>query len=217
MKKLLAEAMGTCALVFCGTGAIALNEVTGWLGGFGIAVVFGAVVYAMIRAVGSISGAHLNPAVTIGTCIAGRLQWRNALPYVLAQIIGAVVASWLVRALFPGSVLLGATMPSAGEWPSFGIEVFMSFLLMAVILAMSSAPSRIAVYAALAIGTTVFLEAWLGGPFTGASMNPARSIGPALVSGQLDELWIYVLAPTVGMITAAALWTSAIRTERTAT
>jgi aquaporin NIP len=204
MRRLfLAELIGTAALVFAGTGAIVINDVSGGaITHAGIAVTFGLIVMAMIYAFGDVSGAHLNPAVTIAFWAAGRLPGARVLPYVIAQICGALLASGLLRVLFPAHATLGATMP-AGVWhQSFLLEVVLTFLLMLVILSVSTGANEKGITAGMAIGGVILLEAMFAGPICGASMNPARSLAPALVSGHLEMLWIYLLAPALGALLA---------------
>lgn len=199
MNRWMAELVGTFALVFCGTGAIVINQVSnGAITHVGIAATFGLVVMGLIYSLGDISGAHLNPAVTLALSVAGRFPWRGVLPYLTAQILGALLASAVLKGLFPGSVLLGATMPSGSEAQSFVLEVILTFLLMLVILNSTSGPKETGVMAGVAIGAVVGLEAMFAGPICGASMNPARSIGPAVVSQHLEHLWIYLAAPVLG-------------------
>ncbi len=203
MNKHLAEALGTFALVFCGTGAIALDEVSeGSLGVTGIALVFGAIVLLMVLAFAPISGAHLNPAITIALAADSKARWRSVAPYVASQLAGALCASLLVRYLFPTSSTLGATLPSGAPLLSFALEVLLTFLLMLVIFGVSKSGRTLS---AMLIGITVGLEAYLAGPISGASMNPARSMAPALISGRLEHLWIFVLAPTLGALLAVQL------------
>jgi len=199
VNKWVAEIFGTFALVFVGCGAIVANDnYGGALGHMGICAAFGLVVMTMIYAVGNISGAHFNPAVTIGFVAAGRLDKKVILPYVTSQMIGALAASAVLRLLFPAHPTLGATLPSVPLLQAFIIEVILSFLLMFVILNVTTGHMEKGIMAGAAIGGTVAMEALMGGPLTGASMNPARSLGPALLSGQLDSLWIYLIAPVVG-------------------
>lgn len=211
LRRLAAEAFGTFCLVFCGTGAIVVDGVTeGGIGHAGIAAVFGLVVMAMIYAFGDVSGAHMNPAVTIGFVAAGRFPLRRAPGYAVAQLAGAIGASLLVRAIFPESEGLGATNPRgsvSGAAQAFALEVVLSFMLMLVILMVSSGAKEKGVMAGIAVGGVVGLEAMFGGPISGASMNPARSLGPALVSGRLETLWIYLSAPVAGALLAVgASW-----------
>jgi aquaporin NIP len=199
MNRWMAELVGTFALVFCGTGAIVINQISnGAITHVGIAATFGLVVMGLIYSLGDISGAHLNPAVTLALSVAGRFPWRGVLPYLTAQLLGALLASAVLKGLFPGSVLLGATMPSGSEAQSFVLEVILTFLLMLVILNSTSGPKETGVMAGVAIGAVVGLEAMFAGPICGASMNPARSIGPAVVSQHLEHLWIYLAAPVLG-------------------
>ena len=207
MNKYIAEAIGTFALVFCGTGAIIIDGVSdGALGTVGIAITFGLIVMAMIAAVGEVSGAHFNPAVTIGFWVAKRFEGKEVLPYIIAQSIGAFIASGILRFLFPDSVTMGETLP-AGPWiQTFVLEVILTFFLMFVIINVATGSKEQGIIASMAIGATVLLEALFAGPITGASMNPIRSIAPAVVNMNLDHLWMYIVAPLVGAILAVFSW-----------
>jgi aquaporin NIP len=197
-RLLAAEGMGVFALVFAGCGAVMVNAKTGSPGSAGVAVTFGLVIMAMIYALGHISGAHLNPAVTFAFALTRHFPWRRALGYWAAQIAGAVVAAALLRAALGDVADLGATLPSGSDGQAFTFEVVMTLFLMLVIVAVATDTRAIGEAAAVAIGGTVALDALFGGPVSGASMNPARSLGPALVSGELQSLWIYLVAPVVG-------------------
>jgi aquaporin Z len=207
MKKYVAEAVGTFCLVFAGTGAVVINEITaGGVSHVGIAVTFGLIVMAMIYAVGDVSGAHLNPAVTAGFFLARRLDARRVVPYVLSQLSGALLASALVYGLFGNHARLGATVPLGSDRQSFMLEVVLTGILMFVILCVSTGPKEVGTMAGIAIGGVIALEALFAGPISGASMNPARSLAPALISGSFESLWVYVTAPFLGSAIAVPLW-----------
>ena len=202
-KNLLAEFLGTYILVFVGTGAMVINAVTdGEVTHVGIAICFGLVVSAMIYSFGEISGAHINPAVTLAFWASGDFPKRNVLPYLLVQFIGALAASSTLWILFPDLSNYGDTLPRGTYWQSFVLEVLLTFILMLVVFRVSNGAKETGWFAGLAIGFVVLFEAMFAGPITGASMNPARSLGPALVSGNLETLWVYLAAPTTGALMA---------------
>lgn len=206
MKAIIAELMGTYALVLAGCGAVVVNSLhTGALGNAGIAAAFGLTVWLLIELFGPISGAHLNPAVSLGLAISGQLPWRLWPGYVSAQCLGAILASLTLWCWFGDVANLGSTQPSASVSLAFALELLLSAFLMAVVLRAGSA-SR-GTPASLLIGATIALEALVAGPVTGASMNPARSLGPALISGQCQQLWLYLLAPCLGTLLVAAVRT----------
>ncbi len=204
MKKYFAEFLGTFALVFCGTGAIIINEQThGVIGHAGIAITFGLIVTAMIYTFGNISGSHLNPAVTLGFWVLKLFKGKEVLPYLIAQIAGAFAASFLLKFLFPENIHLGATLPAGSETQSFILEFILTYFLMLTILFTSQGSEKTRQLAGLVIGGVVLLEAMFAGPICGASMNPARSLAPALVSGQVQSLWLYIVAPLSGSLSAS--------------
>lgn len=206
MKKLQAECFGTFCLVFAGTGAIVINDISGGsITHVGIALTFGLVVLSMIYAVGDISGAHLNPAVTIGFFAARRFSGRQVLPYIVSQGFGALAASLLLRGLFPAHASLGATRPAGSDAQSFILELVLTAMLMFVILRVSSGARERGITAGIVVGSVIALEALFAGPVCGASMNPARSLAPALVSGQFASLWLYLVAPTLGALVGVGL------------
>lgn len=203
MKKLTAEFLGTFALVFAGTGAIVINHASGGaIGHQGIALTFGLIVLAMIYCLGDTSGAHFNPAVTVAFAAARRFAWRDVPGYLVAQMLGALAASGLLRVLFPGDATLGATRPAGAEMQSFILEIVLTALLMLVVLSVSTGAKEKGITAGIAIGAVIALEAMFAGPISGASMNPARSLAPALVSGELTHVWIYLVAPMLGALLA---------------
>lgn len=198
-RKYLSETVGTFALVFCGTGAIIINQETnGVITHAGIAMTFGLIVAAMIFALGDVSGAHLNPAVTIAFTLAKRFPLKQVVPFIISQIAGAFLASGLLLFLFPENDSLGATLPAGSEMQSFVMEVILTFILVMVIFNVSTGAREKGITAAIAIGSTVGLEAMFAGPVCGASMNPVRSLSPAIVSSHTEHLWIYLLAPLTG-------------------
>lgn len=206
-RSLAAEAIGTFALVFAGTGALVVNEVTGGaVSHQGVAMTFGLIVLAMIYAVGDVSGAHLNPAVTVGFFAAGRFDGRLVLPYTLGQCAGAGLASLVLRAMFPGSTSLGVTLPADTDAQAFAMEAILTFLLMFVILRVSSGAKEKGLMAGVAVGAVITLEAMFAGPVSGASMNPARSLAPALVAWKLNSLWVYLTAPFLGALVGVGAW-----------
>lgn len=206
VRVAFAEAVGTFALVFAGTGAVTINEVTGGaVSHVGIALTFGLVVLAMIYSVGEVSGAHLNPAVTAGFVAARRMPLRRAWVYLGAQLAGALAASALLRLLFPTSLLLGATLPAGPEGQSFVLEAVLTALLMFAILSVSTGAKEKGLTAGIVVGSVIALEALFGGPISGASMNPIRSLTPALMAGQMQSLWVYLTAPVLGAMVAVAL------------
>ena len=206
MRLLAAEFIGTFVLVFAGTGAIVVDRVTGGtVSHVGIALTFGLVVMALIHAIGDVSGAHLNPAVTLGFWAARRFPGLRVAPYLVAQLAGALLASLVVRALFQESPTLGETRPSGTALQSAVMELVLTAILMFVILGVSTGAKEKGAAAGAAIGAVVALEALFAGPISGASMNPARSIAPAVGGGSGGDLWVYVVAPPLGALLAVAL------------
>ncbi len=202
-------------LVFCATGSGIANEASnGTVTHVGIAITCGLIVLAMIYALGDISGAHLNPAVSIAFAAAKRFSWAQVIPYSIAQIAGAVLASLTLKFLFPASEFLGATMPSGSLTQSFVMEIILAIILMFVILAVSTGAKEKGITAGIAIASVVGLEIMFAGPICGASMNPARSFAPAIISGHMENFWIYLSAPIIGMLVATGLY-GAIKGDQT--
>jgi aquaporin Z len=203
MKSALAEFFGTFFLVFAGTGAIVIDHASGGaITHVGVAATFGLIVLAMIYTVGDVSGAHLNPAVSIAFCVAGKMP-ASALPsYIASQLAGAFAASGVLEFLFPADPTLGATLPAGTAAQSLVLETILTFLLMFVILSVSTGAKEKGITAGIAVGAVIGLEAMFAGPICGASMNPARSLAPAVVSGHLEHLWIYFAGPILGAVLA---------------
>ena len=198
LRTLVAEAIGTFVLVFAGCGAIMVDARTHALGHVGVAISFGLVIMVMIYAVGHVSGAHFNAAVTFAFALTRHFPWSKAVAYWAAQLVGAFAAALLLRASLGTVAHVGATLPAGSQGQSFVWELVMSAILMFVILAVATDTRAVGEAAAIAVGATIGLDAMFGGPISGASMNPVRSIAPALVSGDLHALWLYLLAPVVG-------------------
>ena len=214
LRALVAEAIGTFALVFAGCGAIMVDAKTGALGHVGVAITFGLVIMFGIYAVGHISGAHFNPSVTFAFALSRHFPWSRAVGYWGAQLIGAIAAAAVLRGSLGNIANVGVTLPSGSQGQSFLWELVMTFFLMFVIMAVATDTRAVGEAAAIAIGGTVGLDAMFGGPISGASMNPARSVGPALVSGNLHALWLYIVAPICGA-SLAALAYQFVRGEQT--
>lgn len=207
MKKYTAEFLGTYALVFAGTGAIIIDQQThGSISHVGVAITFGLIVMSMIYTLGDISGAHLNPAVSIAFTAAKKFPVKELTPYIISQLSGAVSASFTLRYLFPDNQFLGATIPAGSDSQSFILEFILTFFLMLVIINVAHGSKEQGMFAGLAIGSVVALEAMFAGPICGASMNPARSFGPAIVSGHIEHLWIYLLGTTAGAIASIPVY-----------
>lgn len=203
LRRVVAELVGTYALVTTGCGAIVVNAQTGALSHLGVALTFGLVIIVMIASTGHLSGAHFNPAVTLAFASIRRFSWREVPLYIGGQLLGAAFGALTLRGLFGLTTNLGATLPQGDPIQSLGMEFLMTAGLMFVITAVSTDPRVPTPLVALAIGATVALGALWGGPISGASMNPARSLGPALVAGVWSYQWIYLLGPIVGAVGGA--------------
>jgi len=202
-RNYISEILGTFCLIFCGTAAMAVNDITdGGVTHVGIAMTWGWVVIAMVYTFGDISGAHLNPAVSVAFAVANKFKWKEVPKYIISQFIGAILASAMVAYLFPESETLGGTHTILPPVKAFITEILLTFFLMLVIIHVSTGAKETGIVAGIVIGGTVMLEALFAGPVTNASMNPTRSLAPAIVSGLYDNLWIYLTAPFIGAILA---------------
>jgi len=202
MTKLFSEFLGTLLLIFVSCGAIVVNQQTGALGHVGVALSSGLVVCVLIEIFGNSSGAHFNPAVTLSFAVDKRFPWRQVPSYLLAQCAGAICGATLLRLMFPAASGLGESLPSGTWQQSFCLEIILSLLLMLTILAICRDGREKGLAASICVGVAVALDAMFAGPVCGASMNPARSLGPALISGHTEHLWIYLTAPLAGMLLA---------------
>lgn len=202
-RAVAAEALGTFALVFFGCGAIVVDSEQGGLGHLGISLAFGLVVMAMVYALGHVSGAHINPAVTLALAARKRFAWSLVPEYVSAQVAGAFLAAIVLRASLGDVANLGATQPSGSDGQSFVWEIVLTATLLVVIVSVATDTRAVAAAAAIAIGGTIGLASLVGGPISGASLNPARSLAPAVVAGDLASLWIYLTAPVLGALVGA--------------
>ena len=205
-RKLIAEFIGTYFLIFAGTGSIVIDDMTNSITHVGVALTFGLVIMALIYTFGHISGAHFNPAVTIGFWLRGDVSLKVGLCYVATQFFAAMAASFTLYVLFGNVARLGATLPISTAAQSFGLEFILTFVLMIVILGSAVHGKAVKSFAGVSIGATVGLMAMFAGPISGASMNPARSLGPALMSGVTDDLWLYMTAPLLGAVAAVIVY-----------
>jgi aquaporin Z len=207
VRKYLAEFIGTFILLFCGTGAVIVDQQYGGaVSHVGVSLVFGAVVTCIIFAFGDVSGAHVNPAVTVAFWLAKRFDVKEILPYILSQVAGAILASAALHFLFPENKYLGGTLPVGSDMQSFVMEFLLTFFLMLLIMQVSTGAKEKGMFAAIAVGSMVALEALFAGPVCGASMNPVRSLAPAVVSGHYEHLWVYMTATVAGAAFAVGVW-----------
>jgi len=207
MRKFIAEFLGTFALVFAGTGAVIIDRQShGAVTHVGVAITFGLVIMSMIYAFGETSGAHFNPAVSIAFTLARRFPLSQLGQYILSQVAGAVAASFVLKFMFPENAMVGTTLPAGSDMQSFILEFILTFFLMLVILNVALGSKEQGMFAGIAIGGVIGLEAMFAGPISGASMNPARSLSPALASGYTDHLWLYIVAPILGAALAVPIY-----------
>ncbi len=214
-RRVAAEGVGTFTLTFAGCGAIIADGLSdGAVTHVGIALTFGLAIMAMVIAIGETSGAHINPAVTVGFLIAGRMKALDAAGYIIAQSIGGLAAAFALHAIYPDAATLGQTTPAGSAMQSFVLEIILTFFLMFVILCVATGSKEQGLMAGVAIGGTITLDVLFGGPVSGASMNPARSFGPAAVAGDMSQLWIYLTAPLIGAAIAVAVWMVTVQTPK---
>lgn len=207
LKNYLSEVIGTFILVFCGTGAIVVHqETSGAVTHVGICIVWGLVVMALIYTLGEVSGCHINPAVSVALALVGLFPWRQVAPYIIAQVAGAFLASLSLHIMFPANAGLGGTYPSGTHLQSWMLELFLTFFLMLAVLFTTQGKRDTVVLAGFAIGAVVLLEALFAGPISGASMNPARSLAPAVLAGKIDAVWVYLTATPLGAALGAGVW-----------
>lgn len=211
-KSLIAEFIGTFALIFIGVGAIAADQMTGGkMGLTGIALAHGLTIAVMVSATGAISGGHLNPAVTVGLLTAGKIDGKNAIGYIVSQSLGAMAAAFMIAMIIPAETLAAVNWgtpiprPGVGSFSILLTEIILTFFLVFVVYG-TVIDRRAPKVGGLFIGLTVALDVLMGGPISGAAMNPARHFGPALFSGQLSQSWIYWLGPVIGGVLAAQLY-----------
>ena len=198
-RKYVCEFIATFVLIFMGTGAGIVNQEThGVISHVGVAIVWGLIVMSLIYALGDISGTHMNPAVTIAFTIDKRFKLKEVLPYIVSQAAGAFLASYVLKLLYPNSDTLGATLPAGSAQQAFILEFILTFFLMLVVISVATGSKETGMFAGMAIGSVVLLEAMFAGPASGASMNPIRSMAPAIVSGHTEHLWVYIIAPITG-------------------
>ena len=202
IRRCFAECLGTFILVFAGCGAIVIQSSTGSLTHLGVALTWGLVVLALVYTLGDKSGAHLNPAVTLGLASARRFPRNEVLAYIGSQVVGAFAASALLFLLFPDDLTLGATLPNGAAWRSFVLEIGLTWFLMLAVLCITRGAAHKGITVGIVVGAIIGLEALFAGPITGASMNPARSLAPAVVSGTVSAVWIYLTAPILGSLLA---------------
>ncbi|WP_075590649.1 aquaporin [Labilibacter marinus] len=216
MNKYISELIATYALIFFGSGAIIINTTSGGLlTHLGVAIAFGVVVMALIYGFGETSGCHINPAVTLAFWYAGTFPGKQVLPYIIFQAIGAFLASLTLKILFPDQEFLGGTLPAGTAMQSFVIEIILTFFLMLVVINVATGSKEVGTLAGIAIGGIVLLEALVFGPITGASMNPIRSLAPAIVSGKLQHIWVYLSAPIIGALLAIMVYKIMVKPQQT--
>lgn len=204
MKKYLAEFIGAFAIVFYGCGAVAVDSVRGGIiGHVGINVAFGVIVMVMIYSFGNVSGAHFNPAVTIAFLVAKKFDKKLVVPYLISQLLGGFVGALVLKLLIPNAATYGQNIPAGTLAQAFGFEVLMTFFLMLIIHSVSTGHMEKGIMAGVAIGGYIAIEGYIAGPFSSSSMNPARSLGPAIISGDYTMLWVFMVAPVLGAVLAS--------------
>jgi aquaporin NIP len=201
-RRCAAEFIGTFILIVCGCGAVIVDNDTKAVTLPGVALVWGLTVLALAYTLGDLSGCHINPAVTVGFAVAKRFPWKEVTRYVAAQVAGAFAAAVLLKVLFPENDKHFTTLPRGVWGQAFALEVFLTWFLMLAVLGVSTGAKEKGITAGIAVGGVIALEVLVGGPISGASMNPARSLAPAVVTGHVGGVWLYLLAPTLGAVLA---------------
>ncbi len=205
-KSYIAEFIGAFSIVFFGCGSMVVNHLQdGIIGHVAVNMAFGVIVMVMIYAFGTVSGAHFNPAVTIAFWASKKFQPKDVPPYIVSQFLGGIAGALMLKAIFPTSGTYGENIPGGTVFQAFALELIMTFFLMLIIVSVSTGHMEKGIMAGVAIGMYIGIEGYIAGPFSSSSMNPARSLGPAIASGDYRQLWIFMAAPVIGAVLAALI------------